>query len=425
MSRRLGIILGLTLALLALAMVVWAVTASDDFNRAAPLGANWSTNQGGMTICTNALCGNGASDNQVFYNAISPGAAQFAELTLTAEANGQFLGPGVRHGGAGVASAYQCITDGVSNNEISEFVAGTYTQLASNTTNLAVNDVVRLEASGSSLTCKRNGANLLTATDSSLVSGSVGAGGFDMGATRMDNWSGGDLAAQPPTRRRIYWSWRAKEIVREVGEWWRSSGSVHAQATFSRLYLVPVEGSGASRVDARRMKYRADFCAVSCAMMPFGAEPFALVVAKMDTLRDAAVQLNADVLALPLNLDQNLTTLQVTATQTRLEAVNIPAGWLSTTFTWRAALRIIAGLFQFAQRLRGIRPGVRIFGATVTLDTRWNRLPLGVQTDITDAALSLGFSTTTLTGNLTVRQLLREMATKWDVRPLELNGLII
>ena len=71
--------------------------------------------------------------------------------------------------------------------------------LANGTTTLSAGDVIRLEASGTTLTAKRNGSVLATATDSAIASGAPGVYGQGEATsgtyTLLDDWVGADLTA--------------------------------------------------------------------------------------------------------------------------------------------------------------------------------------------------------------------------------------
>lgn len=80
--------------------------------------------------------------------------------------------------------------------------AGTYTQIGANITlgaNMAANDVMRLEALGTGLTVKYNGATVRTATDATLASGQPGCGGWVQNAGSdiviIKDWSATDIVA--------------------------------------------------------------------------------------------------------------------------------------------------------------------------------------------------------------------------------------
>jgi len=65
---------------------------------------------------------------------------------------------------------------------------------------MAVNDVIRLTASGSTLTLTVNGTSLLTTTDGELTGGAPGLGGASSSGpiAALDNWSAADMGGGPP-----------------------------------------------------------------------------------------------------------------------------------------------------------------------------------------------------------------------------------
>lgn len=90
--------------------------------------------------------------------------------------------------------------------------AGAYTQIGTDitaNTNIAANDVLRIQIVGTSITCKQNGATVRTATDSTFSTGQPAMGGWvqNSGSNVLFNsaWSGGDVVAAasgPPIRAR-------------------------------------------------------------------------------------------------------------------------------------------------------------------------------------------------------------------------------
>jgi hypothetical protein len=170
-------------------------SAYDNFNRAAPLGSNW-TNQGtGLTISSNTAIGAANGQENAFWNASSFSADQYAEETLaTVGANGHGVGPEVRASGstAGTANWYSCLELGGSGILLRRGLNGVATNLVITPVTITSGDVIRIEVVGNAITCKQNGTVINTATDSNLTSGSPGMEAFSNDWT-LDNWSGGNL----------------------------------------------------------------------------------------------------------------------------------------------------------------------------------------------------------------------------------------
>jgi hypothetical protein len=108
----------------------------------------------------------------------------------TLNGTSDFIGPVVMASGN---TAYTCIEDS-TNIFLQKYSGGTGTNLTSATITATAGDVLRLEITepGGALTCYRNGAAVLTASDTTFISGSPGLDMFNNVATSK-NWSGGNL----------------------------------------------------------------------------------------------------------------------------------------------------------------------------------------------------------------------------------------
>lgn len=188
----------------------------------------------------------------------------------------------------------------------------------------------------------------------------------------------------------------------------------------TRLYVLPIVGTGASASDSRRPKYTdTHLLGVAWTMMDMGDEPVCIVVADVGS-DHAAFAAETDVLALPSDLDQQVGA-QLATVQNALESRNIPAGWVQGTHTYRQVIRVVAQAFQFMQRLQVVRPG-RLFTGGATLDTRFNQLPVAVRNALVAAATDLGYDTSTLSGTSTLRNILKTMADQWRQIELFIGG---
>lgn len=136
-------------------------------------------------------------------------AAHYAQVRVAAvSGTASSVGPGVRHQAAGTFSYYGIYYD-VNGSYLFKVVSGTWTQLGSNGAAPSVNDVLRVEISGTTLTPKLNGSTLSppgAQTVSDLSNGVPGVTGWnDATANRVDDWEGGNLAgaAGHPAMRRL------------------------------------------------------------------------------------------------------------------------------------------------------------------------------------------------------------------------------
>ncbi len=170
-------------------------SAYDNATRAnGAIGANWTIANNGISISSNNFVGTAASNDVAFWSASPFSASQFSQATFTA-LNGTTDFPGVAvllSGSGGSTQGYNCIED--TTTIFLQKITGTAnTTLSSAATTGAAGDVLRLEAApGGALTCFKNGASALTASDTSYTSGQPGLFLFGTVATAK-NWSGGNL----------------------------------------------------------------------------------------------------------------------------------------------------------------------------------------------------------------------------------------
>lgn len=203
-------------------------------------------------------------------------------------------------------------------------------------------------------------------------------------------------------------------------------------------FLVPMIGSGAF-TDPFRGKYgRGDPSIVRVAILRNGGnahEAMMLIEAAQAWLDTIAADPDCQLLATAANIDDQLTALQVSNIQTFLEGRQIPADWLVAGETRRQALRGLAGMFMFSQRMRGA------FGADwkqklvahgVTLATEWQALPVQFQNELLATAASLhaaGFpgwgDVEAPAPTVTLRAILRSMGNRFQGHRIELAGFVL
>lgn len=201
-----------------------------------------------------------------------------------------------------------------------------------------------------------------------------------------------------------------------------------------RLYIVPMVGTGIGSIidNARKAKYFFDGTLLdpvtgAISIFDYGIEPWAVVGADLSSADDVRVVAMPDAFAVPFNLDALLANGQVTAVKNKLEAINMPAGWVNTTLTWREVVRSVLGMCTFMQRFSAVNGGVSLFAAGVTLQTAFNALPTGIGDKILQAANSFvpPLDTTGLSGTVTVRQILKSAADQFGDRTYNFNGFLI
>lgn len=184
-----------------------------------------------------------------------------------------------------------------------------------------------------------------------------------------------------------------------------------------RLYIVPVIGDG-SKANARRPKYFADgTISASWSGMDYGFEPWMVVGADLSPADDAFVIGQPDGMALPLDLDTQMSAQGVTTVQTKLEAINIPADWVTTAWTWRAMTREVLAMCSILQRFNGVHGNTRMFGGAVTLDSTIGSLSVAVRNDLITTATSLGLDTGGITGPTLIRTAWKALADQMQGQP--------
>jgi chitodextrinase len=174
--------------------------ASDDFNRAnvSPLGGNWSTwtGLGALRLVSNQVATAGADgDAGARWSGASFGADQFSQITIAASDGTPDSGPAVRMA-TGALTGYFTTSHNPNLVYIHKFANGGYTELGKTAGQYGTGDVVRLEAIGNRVCVYVNQtAVVYCVTDGAPLSG--GSPGIFMydAPERVDDWSGGDVAA--------------------------------------------------------------------------------------------------------------------------------------------------------------------------------------------------------------------------------------
>jgi len=162
---------------------------------------------------------------------------------------------------------------------------------------------------------------------------------------------------------------------------------------------------------------------ISYGCMDYGMQPVCLLIADVTVAQHNLLTANSDVLAAPQNIDNNLTAGAVTTVKNFLESLHIPAGWVTTSHTYRQVLRLVGWLFQFMQRVHGIFPE-KLFAAPNTLATTYGELSPGMQSALLQAAQSFAFNTTGLQAGTTLRVILKNLADQFNDLPLD-SGLLV
>jgi len=180
-----------------------ALPATDTFTgttgtQLTTYSANWTLCLGDFDIQSNALSADASGNNGAGWNADAFNDDQYAEATFAAVFQFVYLGVAVRCDvGTPDDTFYLFYSDSTDGSYLEKIVNGAETQLGNKGATFAVNDVIRIEASGTTITPIKNGGTLNppnAQTDASISSGAAGVSGYDDSAfIRIDNWEGGNL----------------------------------------------------------------------------------------------------------------------------------------------------------------------------------------------------------------------------------------
>lgn len=187
-----------------------------------------------------------------------------------------------------------------------------------------------------------------------------------------------------------------------------------------RFYVLPIETNG----DTRGPKYLdwrfdPDPPGIDClwSMKDYGLINAALVAADVSAAQHASLSGYADVAAAPVNLDNNVTAGALPIVVNVLEALRIPAGWVTTAYTYREILRMIGGLFMFAQRHHGIH-NEQLVDNVGQLDLEWNQIPLARRQRVVETADSLGYDYSAVQATWKIRRILKHLGDQWADTPI-------
>lgn len=171
--------------------------------------ASYSNQNGVCDIQSNGVHPNSASTEiGVRWGGDTFGDDQYSQLVMVAETSGTYIGPACRMA-SGANSRYGYYAGGDARYFF-KVITGTFTQFGSSGGSPAVNDVLRIEASSSTITAKLNGAvdtavgTSGTASDSSLTTGYGGITGWHNSTTRGDDLDTGNLSTPASDNQSAY-----------------------------------------------------------------------------------------------------------------------------------------------------------------------------------------------------------------------------
>lgn len=191
------------------------------------------------------------------------------------------------------------------------------------------------------------------------------------------------------------------------------------------FYVMPGTGTGVGH-DYLRAKY-ADLLTDAgfyWESSKFGADgTYIVYVRDIDAATKATVEGDAAVTVIPplASAIPNQGTLNTV--KSKLEALNVPAGWVQVGMSYQTVLHYTFAFFQVLQRWVGLG-GAAVFGGGVTLDTQFGSLGAAAQQRLRDVAASFGMNFTSVTSTTPLRAILKTLADQYTA-PLYIAGITI
>lgn len=181
----------------------------------------------------------------------------------------------------------------------------------------------------------------------------------------------------------------------------------------ARFYILPIETiSGSRGPKYLKWKLNPTGLAVQWSMFDYGLQDTALVAADLTITQHNTLSANSDVVSVPLNIDDNIAAGALSTVRAQLEALWIPGNWVQTTHTYRQVLRVVAGLFQFAQRHHGLHNEPLMQG-TVNWNLTLGDLSQARRDRIQATANSFNYNTNHFTLSSTLRDVLKFLGEAW------------
>lgn len=193
-----------------------------------------------------------------------------------------------------------------------------------------------------------------------------------------------------------------------------------------RFYILPIENitdDPGTPGTLRRPKYVEDM-GLTWGAIRYGLVDAAIVAAHVTQAQHELLVSNSDVESVPENIDQNISDIAIPKVVAVMEQLRIPAGWVDNTYTYRQILRMMASLFQFAQRYEGMHYE-QLIDNQAQLDLRWNEIPLAKRQRIMATAYYLGYDYSEVTNQWKVRNMLKYLGDQWGDQPFHIGGFVL
>lgn len=161
------------------------------------------------------------------------------------------------------------------------------------------------------------------------------------------------------------------------------------------FFLVPIEGTG-TRADPFRPKY-IPALGVQWSMVDFGS--IGICWANATSTQETAITANSDAVLVP-PLDNVIAAGALATVRNAVEALHVPAKWITAGMTYRSIVKALVGMAQLTHRMAGM--GVKLVLAG-NLDSTISAFPNNAQTVFAAAIDSLGLNRSAIVGSTTLR----------------------
>lgn len=194
-----------------------------------------------------------------------------------------------------------------------------------------------------------------------------------------------------------------------------------------RFYIMPYADFGDRRRGPKYLRGRYNPSGIPVlrwAAKYYGLVDACLVAVDLTQVQHEQLAAEPDVAAAPEDIDQNISAIAIPRVQQVMEALRIPAGWVDGSYTYRAILRMIGGLFLFAQRYH-VMHDEPLIDSAAQLDLRWNQILEARQNRIIATADVLGYDHSAVGPTWLVRRILKYLGDQWGATPIRFGTAIL
>jgi hypothetical protein len=185
-----------------------------------------------------------------------------------------------------------------------------------------------------------------------------------------------------------------------------------------RFYIMPIMVVDGNRRGPKYLRWRFG-SGIECpwSVKSYGLIDAALVACNLTQAQHEQLVAEPDVIAAPEDINQNISEIAIPEVVQVMEALRIPADWVDSTYTYRQILRMIGGLFLFAQRYHGMH-NEALIDSTAQLNLRWNEIPKARQDRIKATADEKGYDYSAVQPTWLVRRILKHLGDQWGETPI-------